>query len=63
MINVDVCLESSRRNLPKLSLVFYKDPQWFSSPRRKSLVDVGGTFQNFFLCSTKAHNSFLLQEE
>jgi hypothetical protein len=24
---------------------------------------VGGTFQNFLLCSTKTHNGFLLQEE
>ena len=63
MINVDVCLESSRRNLSELSLVLYKDSHWFSSLRRKILVDVGGTFWNFRLCSTKAHNGFLLQEE
>jgi hypothetical protein len=46
LYNVEVCLESSRRNLLELSLIFYKDPQWFPSLRRKSLIDVGGTFRN-----------------
>jgi pentatricopeptide repeat protein len=44
--NVEVCLESSRRNLLELSLVFYKDPQWLHSLRRKNLLDVGGIFRN-----------------
>jgi hypothetical protein len=43
---VEVCLESNRRNLLELSLVFYKDPQWLHSLRRKSLLDVGGIFRN-----------------
>jgi hypothetical protein len=43
---VEVCLESSRWNLLELSLMFYKDPQWFPSLRIKSLIDVGGTFRN-----------------
>ena len=43
---VEVCLESSRWNLLELSFMFYKDPQWLHSLRRKSLLDVGGIFQN-----------------
>jgi hypothetical protein len=27
-------------------LVFYKDPEWFPSLRRKRLLAVGGTFRN-----------------
>jgi hypothetical protein len=46
LLSVEVCLESCRWNLLEISLVFYKDPQWFPSLRRKSLLDVAGTFRN-----------------
>jgi hypothetical protein len=57
---VEVCLESSRRNLPKISRVLQRSTMvsfsnkketsccWWNipEPSKKSLLDVGGTFRN-----------------
>jgi hypothetical protein len=39
-LSIEVCLESSWRKLLELSLVFYKDPQWF--PQRLWITEKKG---------------------